>query len=179
MIFNPITTGLMEGATFVGRLAARKGMYVRAVDRANETGRPLVVVGAPSAGWVTGSLAQYQCGDLPCVDLRGCETCGAAPADVTVEGAIPAKDDSAVVLVAYVLEYVEDEKAAEAEIMRAAGHPSNVFVACAGMSGITQLATNARRVVVAAPPNAPDFRYRSVMRPRKTVAVTRKPVLTW
>ena len=69
-----------------------------------------------------------------------------------------------------------DEKAAEAEIMRAAGHPSNVFVACAGMSGITQLATNARRVVVAAPPASPDFRYRSVMRPRKTVAVGRRVV---
>ena len=174
-----IFTGLAEAATFIGRLGARKGMYVRAIDRANETGRPLVVVGAPSSGWVTGTLAQYQCGDLPCVDLRGCDTCGAAPSDVTIKGAIPAKDDSAVVLVAYVLEYVEDEKAAEAEIMRAAGSPANVFVACAGMSGVTQLATNARRVVVSAPPTSSDFKYRSVMRPRKTVAVTRKPVLTW
>lgn len=176
MIFNPITNVIAEGVVFVGRLGARKGMYVRAIDRANETGRPLVVVGAPSAGWVTGTLAQYACGHLPCVDLRGCEACGAAPADVTKVGAIQAKDNSAVVMVAYVLEYVEDPKAAEAEIMRAAGHPSNVFVACAGMSGVTQLATNARRVVVSAPPNSPDFRYRDVMRPRRTVKVMRRPI---
>src|SRR6266567_8946670 len=111
MLFSPsinvATTALVEGTAFVGRLYARKGLYGRALLRSREAKKPLVIVGSPTSGLVTGKIAQHKCGDMPCVDMRGCSACGARPRNITRSGSIPVADGGAVVLVQYVLEQIE------------------------------------------------------------------------
>lgn len=119
---------VIEAGLAAQRWNARKVGYIAAAKRAGELGRPLVVIGDPDAGAHTRLMRAYGCGDL-CVDLRGCPQCLAVqPADIT-KGPVPGvADDSAVVFVSCVLEYVSDVKAAVAEILRMAGDRSNVFV---------------------------------------------------
>jgi hypothetical protein len=64
-----------------------------------------------------------------CVDMNGCPRCEHhAAADIT-RGPIPGlADDSAVVFVSCVLEYVEDVAAAMAEVRRIAGSDDNLFI---------------------------------------------------
>ena len=122
-----------ELVAYVLRGEGRKRRFDQARRRAQATGRPLVTVGAP-AGVLTGG---YACGGapgtgvrgLPCVDLRGCAACGAPPTDLTLPGAIRARDGGCVVFVSCVLEYVVDLDAAWREVLRAAGRDENVFVA--------------------------------------------------
>jgi hypothetical protein len=116
-----------EVALSVGpRRWQRQRIYRAAQDRADETGKPLVIIGAPRAGLVTRLLPTYGCGDL-CVDLNGCSTCAAQrKGDVAVVLADFA-NDSAVVCVICTLEYVEDIDGAMAALTRVAG--GNLFVA--------------------------------------------------
>jgi hypothetical protein len=88
----------------------------------------------------------YGCGEV-CVDLAGCTGC-----PVTVQGDIAnytgVPDDSAVVFVSCVLEYVNDVDAAWREILRMAGSLENVFVVCVQPHTMTSvLYPGARRVV--------------------------------
>lgn len=106
------------------RRGRRKTVHELARERADALGRPLVVIGAPEGGVTAG----YGCGDLT-VDLNGSPGCPRSiAADICVEGAIPLGDDSAVVFVSCVLEYVHDHEAAVEELMRVAGSPENLFV---------------------------------------------------
>jgi len=68
----------------------------------------------------------YPCGDV-CIDLTGCPACPISiPANI--EETIPLiEDDSVVVFVSCVLEYVNDVDAATAELMRIAGAEENLF----------------------------------------------------
>jgi len=116
-------TGAVEAAAFLGRLIARQDLYNRSRDRANRTGRPLVVVGAPSHGVV----GNYPCGDY-CVDLQGCSDCGAPKRNVEHVGGIPLKKDSAVVFVSFTFEYCDDVDAAWREVARVGGSLDNIFV---------------------------------------------------
>jgi len=157
MLFHPgvnvATTGITEVGSFLSRLAERRGMYGRAIARAAETGKPLVVVGSPSSGVLRGSVAQHKCGDLPCVDVAGCRVCGAPPADISEPGSIPTADGGCVVLVQYVLEYVDDIDGAWREITRAAGSPRDIFVGYRSQTVISRLSTGAKRLIDSAPPN--------------------------
>ena len=175
----------VEGLAFLDRLASRRGMHLRARERARTTGRPLVVVGAPSGGFVRGPLAQYACGDLPCVDLGGCALCGAPSRDLRRRGAIPVKDGGAVVLVSHVLEYVDDPEgapyqgagidAAWREVVRACGSPStDAFVAhVQPWARWARVVYPQRWVVVEAPPASPTLVYRSAGRPPRAMADAR------
>lgn len=177
-----IGTALTESFAFVGRLVTRRNLYTRARLRADALHRPLVVVGAPSSGWVRGRLAQYVCGTangargLPCVDVVGCTACGAGPRDVTRVGAIAALDNSVVVFAPYVLEYVGDPtfdrdapERAMAEMRRAAGDDANVFVArVQGYATVARLATRMHWQIDSAPPDGP-FRYHPVVAPRRRI----------
>lgn len=174
MLFNPVfsvvTRGVVETGAFINRLAERRGMFGRARLRSKETGKPLVVVGAPTSGVVRGSASQYKCGDLPCVDVRGCAACGAEPRDLTVVGAIPVPDGGAVVVCQYVLEYVDDIDLAWAEVMRAAGNSNDVFVAYRSQTTLSHISTGSRRRIVSAPPNVDGkLLYRQFRRPPKTM----------
>jgi hypothetical protein len=121
------TMGFAEGFAALSRHEQRTVLYEMAQVRASELGRPLVVVGDPDAGAHTSLARAYGCGDV-CVDLNGCPSCEInLKADITKP--LPFADDSQVVFVSCVLEYVDDFEAAWKEIMRVAGSPQNVFCA--------------------------------------------------
>jgi SAM-dependent methyltransferase len=121
-------TGLLEGAAAVVRLRERTAAFDAASERATALGRRLVVIGDPDAGASTRIIRAAGCGDV-CVDMNGCPRCPVTiVADITA-GPIPGiADDSAVVFVSCVLEYVHDLNAALAEIARIAGSAENLFV---------------------------------------------------
>jgi SAM-dependent methyltransferase len=118
----------VESMAALVRFRERSSAFRLAVDRAGALGRPLVVIGDPDGGMHTRLMRAYGCGDV-CVDMNGCPRCPVTVvADIT-KGPIPnIPDDSAVVFVSCVLEYVTDLQAALAEIARIAGKPENVFI---------------------------------------------------
>ena len=119
---------LAEGGMALRRFEARRRGFEAAARRASALGRPLVVVGDPDAGAHTRLVRAYGCGDL-CIDLQGCPMCRVTQAaDLTV-GPVPGvADDSAVVFVSCVLEYVSDVEVAIQELQRMAGSPENLFI---------------------------------------------------
>lgn len=120
----------VAAATVVGgvqRWRERQRAYNEAQQRARATGRQLVVVGDPDAGFHTRVLPAYGCGDV-CLDIEGCPSCDCSQAVDLVSGRADVPDDSAVVFVSCVLEYVSDPQAAMREIERMAGRPENIFI---------------------------------------------------
>ena len=118
---------LTEAGMALHRFEARRRAFDAAARRAALLQRPLVVVGDPDAGAHTRIIRAYGCGDL-CVDINGCPLCKVVQvADITA-GPVPGvADDSAVVFVSCVLEYVGDAAAAVHELRRMAGSPDNLF----------------------------------------------------
>lgn len=122
--------GVTAGAELfaaVTRFEARKQLFAAAQRRATQLGRPLLVVGDPDAGLHTRITRAYPCGDV-CVDLHGCPACPVQHVADLTKDRLPFDDDSAVVFVACVLEYVRDFEAALAELARVAGEPGNLFL---------------------------------------------------
>jgi hypothetical protein len=118
---------LVEGGAAMVRHNERGAAYAAANERALKLNRKLIVIGDPDAGLHTRLMRAYGCGDV-CVDLNGCPQCPVTVvADITkrIDGI---DDDSAVVFVSCVLEYVGDLNAALAEILRVAGSRENVFI---------------------------------------------------
>jgi len=110
------------------RFEVRRRIFDSAARRASEVGRPLVVVGDPDAGMHTRLARAYGCGDL-CIDKNGCPMCTVMKAADLTKGPIDGiADDSAVVYVSCVLEYVSDPEAALRELRRIAGSPDNLFL---------------------------------------------------
>ena len=119
---------LAEGGMALRRFEHRRRAFAAAARRAAELGRPLVVVGDPDAGAHTRLMRAYDCGDL-CIDLHGCPRCQAMQAADLTQGPIEGvADDSTVVYVSCVLEYVSDPEAALRELQRMAGSPDNLFL---------------------------------------------------
>lgn len=117
-----------EGIAALARFEDRKRQYAEAVAQARQMGRTLVVVGDPNSGAHTRLKAAYGCGDV-CVDLTSCPACPVGVAvDLTRGRVEQVRDNSAVVYVSCVLEYVNDPAAAMREIFRMAGSPANVFI---------------------------------------------------
>ena len=90
-------------------------MYLTALARARKLGRPLVVIGAPDGGVTAG----YGCGDIT-IDIRGSCCPQTLQADIT-KPPLPFDTNSVVVMVACVLEYVDDARVALQEIIRISG----------------------------------------------------------
>lgn len=98
----------------------RSALYEQALACARRSGKPLVVVGAPDGGVTAG----YGCGDIT-IDLFKSPSCpNSIAADITK--GIPLPDNSAVVFVSCVLEYVDDYEAALRELVRVSG--GNLYV---------------------------------------------------
>lgn len=107
------TTG-WEATWWLRRLQARRETYDRALAHARRVGLPLAVIGAPDRGTTNG-----MCGDLV-IDIAPSHSCpNTIQADITKS--IPLPDNSVVVFIPYVLEYVSDLDAAVREIRRVAG----------------------------------------------------------
>lgn len=117
-----------EGAAALIRFQSRKTQYALASEHARASGRQLVIVGDPDAGLHTKLVRAYGCeADAICVDINGCPQCPVSvKADLTRGPIQEIPDNSAIVFVSAVLEYVNDFDAAWREIMRMAGHPGNV-----------------------------------------------------
>lgn len=105
---------LWEIAWWARRRHERARVYDLALARSRQLGRPLVVVGAPDGGVTSG----YPCGDVT-VDLAPSSCPVALQADISKP--LPFADNSVVVFVACVLEYVEDYAAAIRELTRISG----------------------------------------------------------
>ena len=103
----------------------RKKMFAEAQAKSKELGKPLMVIGDPYNG--DGSKihgVSYGCGDV-CVDLTGCPNCPNGIETKLPAGLEKIKDDSHVVFLSCVLEYVDDYKKTIEEIKRVGGN--NVF----------------------------------------------------
>jgi len=119
---------LVEGGAALVRFRERTVAFRSAMERAVATNRRLVVIGDPDAGFHTRFMRAYGCGDV-CVDLNGCPKCPVTVVADLTAGPIPGvDDDSAVVFLSCVLEYVPDIEAALAEVSRIAGSPENAFI---------------------------------------------------
>jgi hypothetical protein len=92
----------------------RAKLFAVARGEADRLGRQLVVVGSPDRGATSG----YGCGDLT-IDIGPSSCPNALVADIGKR--LPLEDDSVVVFVACVLEYVEDYEASLAELRRVSG----------------------------------------------------------
>ena len=122
------TALLAEAGMAFHRFEVRRRIFDAAARRASELGRPLVVVGDPDGGMHTRIKRAYGCGDM-CIDMNGCPLCKVTKTADLTKGPIEGiADDSAVVFVSCVLEYVADPEAALRELRRIAGAPANLFV---------------------------------------------------
>jgi len=109
-----IAVSAWEAAWWLRRRNRRTTVYQQALAYAQSVNLPLVVIGAPDGGVTCG----YGCGDIT-VDLVESTCPNSIVADVTKR--IPIKDNSCVVFVSCVLEYVNDVDAAVGEIERISG----------------------------------------------------------
>jgi hypothetical protein len=120
------TAELVAAAT--DRFNARRTLYAQAVSRALELQRPLLVIGDPDAGLHTRITRAYGCGSV-CLDQSGCPRCPTSIKGDLTKGPVPfIADNSAVVFVSCVLEYVSDPYAAWRECLRMAGSSQNIFL---------------------------------------------------
>ncbi len=167
-----LSVAAVEGTATVKRFFRRRDYYNDALARATETERHLVVVGDPKAGATTRILPATGSGDL-CIDLTGCPSSeNGLAADITKRVDV-VKDDSAVVFVSCVLEYVDDIQAAWAEIVRMAGSPSNIFIVTVEPWSLTaRLYPGAKWVIDKAPPEGTELVYRPVSTESKVIAGT-------
>src|SRR5271165_1020720 len=119
---HPILIGLAiwESAWWFRRNSVRKDLYNQAASLAKQLNKPLVVIGAPDLGSTPGPGT----GDL-IVDIRPSKYSNSIVCDITK--GIPLADNSCVVFVSCVLEYVNDYTSAAQEIQRVSG--GNYFIA--------------------------------------------------
>jgi hypothetical protein len=171
---------VVEGVTALDRLGRRTTLYQAALARAAATGRPLVVVGDPDAGLHTRMVRAYGCGDLT-IDLRGAPACPRQIAADLTRGPIAAvPDNSAVVYVSAVLEYIPDVAAAWREIGRMAGSVENLFVVTVEpWSGTATLYPGASWMIDVAPPEGQALIARRVSGLRKVAWASALGWLAW
>jgi len=114
-----------EIARSLMRQVHRKKMFTKAQARAKELNKPLMVIGDPNNGDASKLHgAAYGCGDV-CVDLTGCPHCPNTIKAKLPNGLENIEDDSHVVFLSYVLEYVDDVERVIEEIKRVGGE--NVY----------------------------------------------------
>lgn len=132
------TLAVTEVASSWGRLSRRRDVFKKATERSVATGKRLMVVGDPRAGLHTKLVAAYDCGDV-CVDLNGCPLCPESIAVDITQGLAEFEDDSAIVFVSCVLEYVDDIKAAIDGLLRVAGSRENLFLVYVDSNSLTSV----------------------------------------
>lgn len=103
-----------ETGWWAHRRRRRTTVFEYARGYAHSIGRPLVVVGAPDGGVTSG----YGCGDYT-IDMAPSMCPNSIQADITKR--LPFEDDSTVVFVSCVLEYVNHAGDAIAELARISG----------------------------------------------------------
>ena len=104
-----------EALWWVVRRQRRLDLYCQAFSQSRRLGRPLVVIGAPDLGATSG----YPPGDYT-IDIRPSNVPNFIQADICKDR-LPFNDNSVVVVVECVLEYVDDYASAFRELRRIAG----------------------------------------------------------
>ena len=116
-----------ETAATWTRWDQRRRLFLAADERARLLGRPLLVVLPRKEGWFNRSMRLYEYGSRYSDIFSG----GGAPvifADTLARGVAALGNDSAVLYVACVLEYVTDLRRSMDEILRIAGAPENIYI---------------------------------------------------
>jgi len=115
-----------ETAATWTRWEQRRRLFQAADARARQLGRPLLVVLPRKEGWFNRSMRLYEYG-ARYPDIFSRRNSPVIFADSLARG-IAVQDDSAVLYVACVLEYVTDLRRSMDEIMRIAGEPANIYI---------------------------------------------------
>lgn len=115
-----------ETAATWTRWEQRRRLFLAADTHARQLGRPLLVVLPRKEGWFNRSMRLYEYGArYPEIFSR--RNSPVIFADSLARG-VAVRDDSAVVYVACVLEYVTDLRRTMDEILRIAGEPENIYI---------------------------------------------------
>jgi hypothetical protein len=125
-----------------------------AQKRSSQTGKPLVVIGDPDAGTVNSKIGRdYDCGNF-CVDLYGCKACPNQVAADLLAWLKEQPDNSAVLFVSAVLEYIQSMNGIPRELYRVSG--GDLFVVTVEPFSYTAFFyQGAKRQFFSAPPHGP------------------------
>jgi len=116
-----------ETAATWTRWEQRRRLFLAADKRARQQGRPLLVVLPRKEGWFNRSMRLYEYG-ARYPDIFRSHNAPVIVADTLARGVPAFADDSAVLYVACVLEYVTDLRRSMDEILRIAGEPENIYI---------------------------------------------------
>lgn len=110
----------------------RKNIYQQAVIRSKKINKPLIVIGDPYYGkgsrFYNMFMKGYECGDVT-VDLTGCPLCpNGIKNDILSYLKSIKEDNTNVIFISCVLEYVDDIENVIKEINRVAGSSDNIFI---------------------------------------------------
>ena len=140
-----------------------------ALNQANKIGRKLTVVGDPYNG--KGSklynkfMEGYGCGDET-VDLTGAKKCPNGIKSDILSFLKTLKDNSRVIFISYVLEYVDNIDETIKEIYRVAGSNDNIFVATVSDKSLYAYIysddEHYSKNIIYAPPQYKNITYKSI-----------------
>ncbi len=116
-----------ETAATWTRWEQRRRLFQAADARARQLGRPLLVVLPRKEGWFNRSMRLFEYG-ARYPDIFSSHHAPVIYADTLARGVAARGDDSAVLYVACVLEYVTDLRRSMDEILRIAGEPENIYI---------------------------------------------------
>jgi hypothetical protein len=103
------------------KIRMQRHVYALAQRRALDTGKPLLVVGNPTGGWLNRFFQGYGCGDA-CVDVNGCECpSGESVKADLLESLRKLRSNSVVTFESEVLPYVDDICGVVSELRRVTG----------------------------------------------------------
>jgi len=146
---------------FVTRRARRRTVFSLAQQRAQQLGKPLIVVGNPAGGIIMQFFGpDYTCGSI-CVDATGCPGCETQVVG-RLEDVLPHMDaNSAVVFVSNALEFVDDIVFVANQLDRISG--GNLFITHTESASLTGwFWPGAKRRILFAPPESPDLIYKTL-----------------
>jgi len=112
----------------ISRQKMRESSYNKALQVSKIAKKPLMVVGDPLGGKASQFYGPaYGCGDL-CVDIAGCQTCrNNYKADI-LDVLKKEEDNSYVIYISFVLEYVDNIDETIEELYRVAGKNEHIFI---------------------------------------------------
>lgn len=136
----------------------RRDRFNEAAFQAQQTGKPLIVVGDPDGGIVNRFIGRdYGCATM-CIDRQGCLKCEDSLVG-TLEETLPTLEtNSAVIFVNTELEYVRDMDKVASELYRVSG--GDLFVVPIERWTITSLVPSTKRQIFEAPPLQPKLRWK-------------------
>jgi hypothetical protein len=120
-----------EAIQSIYRQFQRRYIYKLAINRAKQTNKKLTVIGDPYYGKGTqfwnSIIKGYDCGDIT-VDLTGAPKCPNGIKSDILKFLKTQKDNSQIIFISCVLEYVDNIEDVVKELYRVSGGPQNLFI---------------------------------------------------